>query len=60
LKSEEVPSGQLSRAGLSLVSSLISVFTYLKCHFHKISLGELRAILCLFKPFFDYKGRIRK
>jgi hypothetical protein len=22
---------------------------YLKCHFHKISLGGLRAILCLFK-----------
>jgi hypothetical protein len=30
---------------------LISAIKYLKCHFHKISLGGLRAILCLFKFF---------
>jgi hypothetical protein len=29
--------------GLSLVSSLISVIKYLKCHFHQISLGSLKA-----------------
>jgi hypothetical protein len=46
---EEVTSGQTSRAGLSLVSSLVSVIKYLKCHFHKFSLGGLRATLCLFK-----------
>jgi hypothetical protein len=28
---------------------LISVIKYLKCHFHKISLGELRVSLSLFK-----------
>jgi hypothetical protein len=42
--------------GLSLVSSLISVIKYLKCHFHKISLGGLRAMLCLFKFFSNIRG----
>jgi hypothetical protein len=35
--------------GLSLVSGLVSAIKCLKCQFHKISLGDLRAILCLFK-----------
>jgi hypothetical protein len=43
------PQGSRQKLGLSLVSSLISVIKYLKCHFHKISLGGLRATLCLFK-----------
>jgi hypothetical protein len=44
------PQGSHQELGLSLVSSLISVIKYLKCHFHKISLGGgLMAVLCLFK-----------
>jgi hypothetical protein len=41
------PQGSLQELGFLLVSSLISVIKYLKCHFHKISLGSLRATLCL-------------
>jgi hypothetical protein len=48
------PQGSCQELGLSLVSSLILVIKYLKCHFYKISLGDLRAILCLFKIFFLY------
>jgi hypothetical protein len=59
-KLEEVPQGSCQEQGLSLVSSLISVIKYLKCHFHKISLGGLRTTLCLFKFFFEYQGRIGK
>jgi hypothetical protein len=47
----EVASGQL---GLTVVSGLFSVVKYLKCHFHKISLGGLRATLCLFKFLFFF------
>jgi hypothetical protein len=43
------PQGSCQELGLSLVSGLISAIKYLKCHFHKISLEGLRAILCLFK-----------
>jgi hypothetical protein len=51
LESEEVASRQPPRAGLLLVSNLISVIKYLKCHFQKISLMGLRATLCLFNFF---------
>jgi hypothetical protein len=57
-KSEEVASGQHQELGLSLVSGLISVIKYLKCHFHKISLRGLRATLCLFKLFSNIRGRL--
>jgi hypothetical protein len=43
------PQSSCQELGLLLVSGLISVIKFLKCHFHKISLGCLRAILCLFK-----------
>jgi hypothetical protein len=33
------PQGSHQELGLLLVSSLISVIKYLKCHFYKISLG---------------------
>jgi hypothetical protein len=46
---KEWPQGSRQELGLSLFSSLISVIKYLKCHFHKISLGGLKAILCLFR-----------
>jgi hypothetical protein len=52
---EEVASGSRQELGLLLVSSLISVIKYLKCHFHKISLGGLKAILCLFKFSLDIR-----
>jgi hypothetical protein len=39
------PQGGRQELGLSLVSAI----KYLKCHFHKIFLGGLRATLCLFK-----------
>jgi hypothetical protein len=54
------PQGSCQELDLSLVSGLISVIEYLKYHFHKISLGALRAILYLFKFFLEYQGRIRK
>jgi hypothetical protein len=41
--------GRCQELGLSLVLGLISAIKYLKCHFHKISLGGLRTILHLFK-----------
>jgi hypothetical protein len=43
------PQGSRQELGLLLVSNVISVIRYLKCHFHKISLGGLRATPCLFK-----------
>jgi uncharacterized membrane protein len=43
------PQGSQKELGLLLVSGLISVIKSLKCHFHKISLGGVRAIICLFK-----------
>jgi hypothetical protein len=42
-KLERWPQGSHQELGLSLVSSLISVIKYLKCHFHKIPLEGLRA-----------------
>jgi hypothetical protein len=54
------PQGSCQELDLSLVSGLISVIEYLKYHFHKISLGALRAILYLFKFFLEYQGRIGK
>jgi hypothetical protein len=43
------PQGSHLVLGLLLVSTLILVIKYLKCYIHMISLGVLRAILCLFK-----------
>jgi hypothetical protein len=43
------PQGSHQELGLSLVSGFISAIKYLKCHFHKLSFGGLRATLCLFK-----------
>jgi hypothetical protein len=43
------PQGTCQELGLLLASCFVSVIKYLKCHFHKISLGGLRAFLCLFK-----------
>jgi hypothetical protein len=40
-----VAQGSRQELGLFLVSNLIR---YLKCHFHKLSLGGFRATLCLF------------
>jgi hypothetical protein len=57
-KLKVVTSGQPSRTGLLLVSNLISVIKYLKCHFHKISLGGLRAIPCLFKFSLNIRERL--
>jgi hypothetical protein len=44
----EVASGQPSRAG-PFTGFKPHLSYYFKCHFHKISLGGLRATLCLFK-----------
>jgi hypothetical protein len=55
------PQGSCQELGFLLVSSLISVVKYLKCHFHKISLGEraLRATLCLFKFCLNIREGLR-
>jgi hypothetical protein len=42
-----------------VVSGLLLVVKYLKCHFHKISLGVLRAILCPPKFFSNIRGGLR-
>jgi hypothetical protein len=40
----------------SLLSRIILVIKYLKCHFLKISFGGLKAILCLFTCFSNIRG----
>jgi hypothetical protein len=47
-KLEEVASGQQKAGPFGGLKPQLS-YKYLKCHFHKISLGGLRATLCLFK-----------
>jgi hypothetical protein len=58
-KLEEVASGQPSRTGPFTDLKPHLNYKNLKCHFHQISLGNLRATLYLF-VFFEYQGRILK
>jgi hypothetical protein len=53
------PLGSRQELGLSLVSGFVSAIKYLTCHFHKISLGGLRAILCLFKFSLNIREGLR-